>query len=279
MNRFYNQRVPKEPRQQAQLLVTCLVDSLFPKAGEAVVDVLERLGVEVVFPEAQTCCGQPAYNGGFSEEARRLALHTLTVLEASPAPVVVPSGSCAAMVVKGYPHLFSEEPALRARAEAVAARTYEFSQFLTDVLRVDLADYVPSRSPTTAQAITYHPSCHLLRELNVTEAPTRLLGAVPGLTLVPLPGADQCCGFGGLFAVKHDAISAAMLDKKLANVRATGASTVVGCDMSCLMHMEGALVRDGQAIRCRHLAEVVAEAMDDGRTKDEGTSSGKQGRG
>jgi L-lactate dehydrogenase complex protein LldE len=175
------------------------------------------------------------------------------------------------MVVKGYPHLLADEPALRARAEALAARTYEFSQFLTDVLRVDLADYLPPQRPAVAGTFTYHPSCHLLRELNVTEGPPQLLGAVRGLKLEPLPGADQCCGFGGLFAVKHDAVSAAMLDKKLANVRATGANTVVGCDVSCLMHMQGALVREGEAIRCRHLAEVLAEAMDGGpRTADGG---------
>jgi len=247
---------------QAQLLVTCIVDSVFPAVGEAVVSVLERLGVEVVFPEAQTCCGQPAYNSGFQAEARHLALHTLAVLERSPAPVVIPSGSCAAMVVKGYPHLFADEPTLRARAEALAARTYEFSQFLTEVLCVDPAALAAS---TPAGKFTYHAACHLLRELGVRDSAPRLLGALPGLDLVPLPGEDQCCGFGGLFAVKHDAISAAMLDKKLGNVRTTGAGTVVACDMSCLMHMQGGLARDGAATRCAHLAEVLAEALTDER--------------
>lgn len=266
MKWFYNQRVPPTPIHQVQLFVTCIVDSLYPAAGEAVVAVLERLGLEVLFPEAQTCCGQPAYNSGFQAEARRLALHTLTVLEESPAPVVIPSGSCGAMVVKGYTHLFVDDPALLARAQALAARTYEFSQFLTEVMQVDLATVLPAHAPAPAGKFTYHAACHLLRELEVTDSATRLLGAVPGLDLVPLPGVDQCCGFGGLFAVKHDAISAAMVDKKLANVRATSANTVVGCDMSCLMHLQGALTRDGSTIRCRHLAEVLADAM---ATKDE----------
>jgi L-lactate dehydrogenase complex protein LldE len=243
------------------LLVTCLVDSLFPAVGEAAVGVLEKLGLEVLFPEAQTCCGQPAYNSGFAAEARRLALHTLSVLEASPAPVVVPSGSCGAMLVKGYPHLFADEPALLARAQALAARTYEFSQFLTDVLQVDLATVLPASAPPPTGTYTYHAACHLVRELEVTDSATRLLDAVPGLKRVPLPGVDQCCGFGGLFAVKHGPVSAAMLDKKLGNVRATGANTLVGCDMSCLMHLEGALSRDGAGVACRHLAEVLYERM------------------
>ena len=249
------------PIQQVQLFVTCLVDSLFPEAGLAVVDVLERLGLEVLFTQAQTCCGQPAYNGGFAPEARRLALHTLAVLEASPAPVVVPSGSCGAMLIKGYPHLFAAEPALHARAVALAARTYEFSQFLTSVLRVDLTAVLAAGSRAPGGSYTYHAACHLLRELEVTDSAPRLLAAVPGLKLVPLPGADQCCGFGGLFAVKHGPISAAMLDKKLSHIRATGADTVVACDMSCLMHLQGALRRDGSAVRCQHVAEVLSEAM------------------
>lgn len=261
LNRFYNQRVTQTPIRQVQLLVTCLVDSLFPAVGEAVVGVLEKLGLEVLFSEAQTCCGQPAYNSGFEAEARRLALHTLAVLEASPAPVVVPSGSCGAMVVKGYPHLFAEEPALLARAQALAARTYEFSQFVTDVLKVDLPAHLSPEASPPAGTYTYHAACHLTRELEVTGSPTQLLDAVPGLKRVPLPGVDQCCGFGGLFAVKHGPVSAAMLDKKLGYLRATGADTLVGCDMSCLMHIDGALRRDGDRIECRHLAEVLHERM------------------
>ncbi len=243
---------------KVQLFVTCIVDSLFPEVGEATVAVLERLGLEVEFPEAQICCGQPGYNAGFRADARRLALHTLDVFEASPAPVIVPSGSCAAMLVHGFADLLQDDPANLARAQALAARTYEFSQFLIDGLGLDPATVTAGAH--LAEKVTFHTSCHLLRGLGVQEAGQRLLGAVPGIELVPLPGADQCCGFGGLFSVKHGNISSAMLDNKLAAVRATGASTVVACDMSCLMHMQGGLTRDGSAVSCRHLASVLAEA-------------------
>jgi L-lactate dehydrogenase complex protein LldE len=262
---------------RVQLFVTCIVDSLYPAVGEAAVAVLERLGVEVAFPGAQTCCGQPAYNAGFRREARQLALHFLDVFDPpSPSgrsrsiprseaerggaggegelPVVTPSGSCAAMVVHGYADLFAAERDARnlARAKALAARTYEFSQFLVDVLGVtDVGAQFDSK-------LTYHPSCHLLRGLGVKGEAQKLLAHVRGAEVVPLANAEECCGFGGLFAVKHGDISGAMLDKKLENVRASRAQTVVGCDMSCLMHMQGGLSRDGSPIRCVHLAEVLA---------------------
>ena len=242
---------------KVQLFVTCIVDSLFPEVGEATVAVLERLGLEVEFPEAQICCGQPGYNAGFRADARRLALHTLAVFEASPAPVIVPSGSCAAMVVHGFADLFQDDPPNLARAHALAARTFEFSQFLIDILGLDPATV--TGGTRLDETVTFHTSCHLLRGLEVKDAGQKLLGAVPGITLVPLPAADQCCGFGGLFSVKHGDISSAMLDNKLAAVRTTGASTVVACDMSCLMHMQGGLSRDGSLVRCRHLANVLAD--------------------
>jgi len=253
---------PKFPK--VQLFVTCIVDSLFPEVGEATVAVLERLGIEVEFPEAQICCGQPGYNADFRADARQLALRTLEVFEASPAPLVVPSGSCAAMLVHGYADLFQDDPPNLARAHALAARTYEFSQFLTDGLGLDPAA-VMAGAHLDAK-VTFHTSCHLLRGLGVTDAGQRLLGAVPGVELAPLPGAEQCCGFGGLFSIKHGDISSAMLDNKLAAVRSTGASTVVGCDMSCLMHMQGGLTRDGSDVRCRHLADVLAEASSEARS-------------
>ena len=250
--------MPATPIPKVQLFVTCIVDSFFPSVGEAVVTVLERLGLEVEFPAAQTCCGQPGYNAGFRPEARRLALSFLDVFEASPAPIVAPSGSCAAMVVHGYPDLFAGEPANLARARALAARTFEFSQFLSQVLRLDPAQVAAAAGARLDQTVTFHPSCHLRRGLGVKDAGPALLAAVPGARVVPLPNAEQCCGFGGLFAIKHSDISAAMLDNKLAAVRASGASTVVGCDMSCLMHMQGGLTHDGSPQRCRHLAEVLA---------------------
>jgi L-lactate dehydrogenase complex protein LldE len=250
--------MPKPPSpSKVQLFVTCIVDSLFPEVGEAVVSVLERLGIEVEFPEAQTCCGQPGYNAGFRPEARRLALNFLDVFERSPAPLVTPSGSCAAMVVHGYADLFAGDAKNLARARALAARTYEFSQFLVDVLGVDPAQV--AAGARLNEKVTFHSSCHLLRGLGVKDAGPRLLAAVPGVEVAPLAGADQCCGFGGLFAVKHDDISAAMLDNKLAAIRATGATTVVSCDMSCLMHIQGGLSRDGASIRSRHLAQVLSQ--------------------
>lgn len=244
--------MPLAPPQRVQLFITCIVDSIFPQVGEAVVSVLEKLGVEVEFPEAQTCCGQPGYNAGFRAEAKQLALNFLEVFEKSDTPIVTPSGSCAAMVVHGYPDLFADDPKHLARARALAGRTYEFSQFLVSALSAtDLEATFNTR-------LTYHASCHLLRGLGVKEAATQLLSHVRGADVVPLPHADECCGFGGLFSIKHGDLSAAMLDKKLDNVRATGASTVVGCDMSCLLHMQGGLSRDGTPIKCVHLAEVLA---------------------
>jgi len=221
--------------------------------GEAAVEVLERLGVVVEFPEAQTCCGQPGYNAGFRADARELALNFMAVFERSDAPIVTPSGSCAAMIIHGYPDLLAEahDPANLARAKALAARTYEFSQFLVDVLKVE---DVGARANGS---LTYHPSCHLLRGLGVKDAPLKLLSHVRGAEIVPLPNAEECCGFGGLFAIKHGDISGAILDKKLENIRASQAATVVGCDMSCLMHIQGALSRDGSRTKCVHLAEVL----------------------
>ncbi len=240
------------PSQRVQLFVTCIIDSLFPHVGEAVVEVLERLGVAVEFPEAQTCCGQPGYNGGFRAEARDLALKFMTVFEKSNAPIVTPSGSCAAMLIHGYPDLFADDPPNLARAQALAARTYEFAQFLVEVLKVD------DLGAKFNGSLTYHPSCHLARGLGIKVAPLQLLSKVRGAEFTPLPNADECCGFGGLFAIKHSDISGAMLDKKLDNLRASKATTLVGCDMSCLMHIQGALSRDESRVRCVHLAEVLA---------------------
>jgi L-lactate dehydrogenase complex protein LldE len=258
--RAYNFGMP--PPSRVQLFVTCIVDSLYPAVGEAMVEVLERLGIEVEFPEAQTCCGQPGYNGGFRDEARQLALHCLDVFEKSEAPIVTPSGSCAAMIVHGYADLLANDPRNLVRTQAIAARTYEFSQFLVDVLGVtDVgASFGSAQDRQFDGKLTYHPSCHLLRGLGVTGAAQTLLAAlrVRGAEVVPLPNAEECCGFGGLFAVKHGDISGAMLDRKLENIRATGAPTVVGCDVSCLMHMQGGLSRDGSPVKCVHLAEVLA---------------------
>ena len=237
---------------RVQLLVTCLADAVYPAVGEAVVAVLERLGVTVEFPPEQTCCGQPAYNAGFRREARQMALHCLEVFERSPAPIVVPSGSCAAMLRQGYAELFAGEFANRARAQRLAARTYEFAEFLVEQLGV--AD-VGAR---WHGSVTYHASCHLTRALGIRQPPLKLLSSVRELEFTPLPEAEECCGFGGIFAVKHPDISTAILERKLANIYATRARYVTGCDLGCLMNIQGALSREGSAVRCVHLAEILA---------------------
>jgi L-lactate dehydrogenase complex protein LldE len=243
--------------QSVQLFGTCLIETLFPQAGMAVVRVLERLGLTVEYPEGQTCCGQPAFNGGAWEDARAMARHTLDVLAGGESPtlhpIVVPSGSCADMIVHHYPELFANDPKYGPLAESVAARTYEFTQFLTDVLGV------PNLHTHGHGRVTYHSSCHLLRGLGVKEAPRQLLANVDGVELVELPGAAECCGFGGLFAVKMSDISGAMLKRKLDNIESTNAETVVGCDVSCLLHIGGGLHRRGSKVQTRHIAEILAE--------------------
>jgi L-lactate dehydrogenase complex protein LldE len=232
--------------------VTCLIDSLLPEIGEAAVKVLRRIGYPVDFPPAQTCCGQPAYNAGHRREARQVAAQWLRVFTKTSGPIVTPSGSCAAMVRHGMADLFHEQPAMLAQVQAVAERTFEFSEFLTRVAGVT---DVGARWPGT---LTFHPSCHQWRGLGEREAPQRLLAEVSQATVVPLPGAEECCGFGGLFSVKLAPISGGMLAHKLENLHQTSAETCVTCDASCLLHIDGGLRRAGSNRRCVHLAEVLA---------------------
>jgi L-lactate dehydrogenase complex protein LldE len=240
-----------EARHRIQLLVTCLIDTFFPETGRAVARVLERAGCDVRCPAGQTCCGQPALNGGFAAEARAMAAHTVRVLGADDAPVVVPSGSCAEMIVHHYPRLLGGDPDLSAAARALAARTFELTQFLVDVLGV--------RDPGAAAGgrVTYHASCHGCRGLGILRQPVTLLERVRGLTLVPLPEQDVCCGFGGLFSVKLPAVSEAMLDRKLACIEESGADLVATTDVSCAMHMAGAARRRGRRFVVRHIAHVL----------------------
>ena len=231
--------------ERVALFVTCLADTLYPEVGKATVTVLERLGVEVAFPLEQTCCGQLHGNSGYPAEAAGLARRFVEIFEPYDA-VVTPSGSCAAQVREHVPALLGGDD------HGVPARTWELSQFLTGVLGVD---DVGSRY---AGSVAYHPTCHSLRLLGVGDAPLRLLRGVPGLELVDLPDAEECCGFGGTFAVKNADVSAAMLDEKLAAIAASGAEAVCACDSSCLMHIEGGLHRRGSAVRTVHLAEILA---------------------
>ena len=231
-------------------MITCLGDALYPRVGVAAVQVLRDLGVAVDFPAGQTCCGQPAYNSGFRDSARSTARAFLRAFAGSENVVSI-SGSCAAMVRDGFPDLFAGE-AEEADAKALAARTYEFSAFLVDVLGVE-------ELPVTWYGrATLHHSCHTRRLLGVVEQPERLLGMIDGLEYVPLPGAEQCCGFGGTFAVKMPHISTAMVDEKVDHILETGADVVVGLDASCLMNIEGRLRRRGSRLEVRHLAEVLA---------------------
>jgi L-lactate dehydrogenase complex protein LldE len=250
-------------------MVTCLGDALFPRVGLAAARVLHRLGVVVDVPDAQTCCGQPAYNAGYADAARTSARAFLRAFAASEHVVSI-SGSCTAMVRDGYPRLFAGRPEEPAVAD-LAARTFEFSEFLVDVLGVT---ELPVRAappagasvrggrggrPQSARRATFHHSCHARRLLAVAEQPLALLGTVDGLELVPLAHPELCCGFGGTFAVKMSRISAAMVDEKVDDVLATGADLLVGLDMSCLMNIEGRLRRRGSGVEVRHLAEVLAE--------------------
>lgn len=245
------------PPTTVQLFATCLIETLRPEAGLAVVTVLERLGLTVEYPEGQTCCGQPAFNAGVWTDARAMARHTLDVLNQSPAPIIVPSGSCGDMLVHHYPELFANDPVYGPIAQSIAARTFEFAQFLTEVM--GLTGVHAQAQPGTH--VTYHPSCHLLRGLGVTTGPRQLLAGVENLTVDELPGATECCGFGGLFAIKMADISSAMLERKLDHIQETGAPTVVGCDVSCLLHISGGLHRRGAPVQTRHLAEILAQEI------------------
>ena len=241
----------------ASLFVTCIVDQLYPQVGVSAVRVLRRHGVVVDFPEDQTCCGQPLYNSGFTQKARQLATRVLDSFSLSDY-VVVPSGSCAAMLKVFYLELFAGESGLQERAAELADKVYEFSEFLVKVL--DVED-VGSRFPAKA---TFHSGCHLLREMVVQQEPLSLLEQVEGLEVAPLPQPDNCCGFGGTFSVKYPHISQGMMDDKVSNVLSTGANFLVSCDMSCLMHIGGGLSRQGHQVEIRHIAEVLEGLPDEG---------------
>jgi L-lactate dehydrogenase complex protein LldE len=258
----YGQRRPEDAecrsalssqRVKVSLFITCLADQLFPEVGVSTVRVLRKLGCEVDFPKLQTCCGQPAFNAGFAGEARSIARNMLDAFESSE-HVVAPSGSCVGMVKHYYPELFASDAALERRARDLAARTWELSQFLVDVLgRDDLGARFPHRA-------TYHPSCHASRLLGAREEPLRLLANVKGLELVPLERAEDCCGFGGLFSVKLPDVSAAMLAEKCEHVADAKPEYVIGTDMGCLMNIAGWLSRKGSRVEAIHLANVLDHA-------------------
>ena len=239
---------------KVQLFHTCLVNDFDPDVAFAAVRVLEHLGVEVSVPLDQTCCGQPAFNAGFHDEARAVARHTLRVLDATTGPIVIPSGSCADMLVHQYPVLFENEPETLVVAQRVAARCREFSQFLAEVAPAGVRGQLAAR-------VAFHPSCHLLRGLGVREQPLAALGSVTGVEQVAVHEQDECCGFGGLFSIKNAPISSGMLDRKLINLEASRAERVVSCDLGCLLHIGGGLHRRGSAVRPQHLAQLLDESI------------------
>jgi L-lactate dehydrogenase complex protein LldE len=239
-------------RVRVDLFATCLVDQLWPSAGMATVRLLERAGCQVGFDERLTCCGQPAFNAGFREEARAVARRAIELLEESPAEaLVMPSGSCAAMTGH-WPELFASEPDWRERALRAGARVHELSRFLVRRLEVlQLGARFDGR-------IAWHDACHGLRELGIRDEPRRLLAQVAGAELVLLECAEHCCGFGGTFSVRHPEISTAMLDRKLAELEERRVDAVISGDVGCLMQIEGRLARRGSSMRALHLAELLA---------------------
>lgn len=238
-----------------QLLHTCLVNELSPRVGFAAVRVLERIGFEVQVPLAQTCCGQPASNGGFLDAARTAARHTIAVLEPTSGPIVIPSGSCADMVRHHYERLFAGDPEWAPRAAAIAERCAEFSAFVA-------AHVHPSWRTRLRARVAYHPSCHLSRGLGIDRQPRALLAAIEGVTPVTLSAEDDCCGFGGLFAIKHGDISARMLERKLDAIASAQCDRVVSCDLGCLLHIGGGLRRRPSSPVVQHLAELLDEASE-----------------
>jgi len=234
-----------------QLFITCLIDSFYPKTGEAIVDILHRLGVNVEFPLDQTCCGQPNFNAGLRAEARPIAEHTIRVFEKTTGDIVIPSGSCAHMMKHGYRELFADDPVWLPRSQALGSRIYEFTEYIVGKLGVtDLGARWDG-------VITYHASCHNLRGMNVDHQPRTLLANVKGATIVDLPEADNCCGFGGIFSMEHPELSAEWLNRKIGNLEKTESPTLVIADSGCRMHIAGGLHRQKKTQRVIHIAEVL----------------------
>ena len=252
------------------LFITCYNDTLFPETGKAVVAVLERLGHTVEFRAAQTCCGQMHYNTGYAAEALPLMRRMLDVYRGVDI-ICVPSASCVSMMRDHYPKMAAEarDPALQTEVAGFLGRVFEFSELLVDKLGVtDVGASYP-------HAVTLHTSCHSLRSLHLRDQPVRLLQAVRGLTYVPLPRNDECCGFGGTFAVKNAEVSTAMAADKIDNVLGTGAAVCTAGDNSCLMQIGGLLSRRGVDVRCVHLAEILASTTSISRIQQEEESKGR----
>ncbi|UCE00906.1 MAG: (Fe-S)-binding protein [Chloroflexota bacterium] len=239
--------------RSTQLFITCIIDTLYPQTGVAVTKVLRRCGAEVHFPQNQSCCGQPAFNAGMRPQARQMAEQTIRVLEESLGDIVIPSGSCTGMIRHGYEELFADEPEWQKRVKGVASRTYEFTQYLVDVLGID------SLGARYNHKVAYHASCHLLRDLGIDTQPQRLLAGVDGLEPIQLPNREECCGFGGLFSIEHPEISKEMLGRKINHFQQSGASVLTSCDAGCIAHISGGLHRMGINLSAVHIAEILVQ--------------------
>lgn len=238
---------------KVSMFITCISDAVYPKVGEAMARLLARYGVQLEFPEVQTCCGQPAYNSGYWNEARQAALTILQAFEDSDF-VIAPSGSCTGML-HHYPKLFQDDPINLVKAQNLQRKSYEFSQFMVQVLGVtDLGAVFPHK-------VTYHPSCHGTRILGIRDEPMQLMQNVKAMELVPLPFAEDCCGFGGTFAVKMSDISGAMVTEKSDHVLESEAEVLTGLDMGCLMNIAGNLRYRQKPVRVMHLAELLYEGV------------------
>ena len=234
-----------------QLFITCLTDSFFPETGKAIVDIFSRLGIRVDFTPEQTCCGQPQFNAGLRKDARAIAEHTIKVFENAKGDIVTPSGSCAHHFRHNYLEIFEGDSVWFPRAKALSERVYEFTEYLVDKLHV--TDVGANWNGT----LTYHPSCHTLRGINVDRQPRTLLQNVHGATLVDLPNAEECCGFGGVMSVEHPELSAEWLKRKISNLEESQAPVLVVTDAGCLMHIAGGLNRQGKKQQVMHIAEVL----------------------
>lgn len=245
-----------DSRPKVGLFVTCLVDLTRPAVGFAAVKLLDDAGCDVAVPAAQTCCGQPAYNSGDSKDAAAIARQVMDAFAGFDF-VVVPSGSCAGTIKVHYPEMFADDPGLLERANDLAARTFELTTFLTEIMKIETV------SERYSGIATYHDSCSGLRELGIKSQPRALLSRVEGLEIRELQTAETCCGFGGLFCVKYPDISEKMVDAKAEDIETTGADTLLGGDLGCLMNMAGRLQRRGCEIKVRHIAEVLAGMTED----------------
>ena len=237
-------------KPKVTLFIQCIVDSVFPQVGQSMVRILDHLGVSMNYPPDQTCCGQPAFNSGYRSEARAAAKRFIEIFEDAET-IVCPSGSCVSMVRNHYVDLFENDVRWLERARHVAEKTFEFSEFLVDVLKVE------DVGASFEKRVTYHDSCHLMRGINVSRQPRKLIAHVKGIDFVEMHDSDRCCGFGGAFSFKYPDISTAMLEDKVRNIEDSGAGVVVGCDMGCLMNIQGMLNRKSSNIKTMHIAELL----------------------